>query len=102
MLFKAVFYGIDHRISLQWVDTNKVRNWFNHENRSYFIDRDAICQVVEKGSALKGIVECLYIEGNPVPLRSKADPYEITIAHRKELQSKATNKPKKGFWIFGR
>ena len=104
MLFKAVFYGPDHRISIRWVDTSKVQNWFSHEHRSYFIDRAAICQVVEKEGQLKGIVEALYIEGNPVPLRSTVDPYEITITHRKELQSAATNKPQSGFWskLLGR
>jgi hypothetical protein len=97
MLFRAVIYGIDHRINILWINPNS--NWFTCNNRSYRIDRKAVCQVVEKGGSLKGIVELLYVEGDPVPIGSDLDVKKITIEHLKERISESTNQPEKGNFL---
>jgi hypothetical protein len=104
-LFRAVVYSIDHSISIVWV--NAKGNWFSFRGRSYRKDRDAVCQVMEKGNRIKGIVESLYIEGNPLPLGSKLDVKTVTQEHLDEIIDEAGNKPVKSFLdtlkgIFGR
>jgi len=99
MLFRAVFYGVDRSISLEWVNTDILEGyWFKHKKRSYRLDREAICQVMEKGNRIKGTVEALYIEGFPLPLRSNLNVKTVTQEHLKETMSKAGNKPVKSFW----
>ena len=102
MLFRAVLYSIDNRISI--VYPNSKGNWFSYNGRSYRKDRKAICQVLDKNNVIKGVVESIYIEGNSIPLRSAMRNEEQILEHYKELVSYSTNKPKKGFWelIFGR
>jgi uncharacterized Zn ribbon protein len=94
MLFRAVIYSIDHTIHILWI--NNTGNWFNFAGRSYRKDRDAVCQVLQKGDQIKGIVESLYIEGNPVPMRSTLDVKKITKEHWDEKIAEAGNKPQKG------
>ena len=66
--FQAIFLGIDHSITNVWVDD--LGNWFNFRSRSYRKDRKAVKQLIRKGGQIKGIVEAIYIEGNPIPLGS--------------------------------
>ena len=102
MLFRAVIYSIDHSINLVWV--NVKGNWFNFRGRSYRKDRSAICQVMQKGNRIKNIVEAIYIEGDPIPLRSKLEVKKVTKDHWDALIAEAGNKPSKGFWaqLLGR
>ena len=102
MLFRAVLYSIDNRISI--VYPNSKGNWFSCNGRSYRKDRKAICQVLDKNNVIKGVMESLYIEGNSIPLRSELRNEEQILEHAKELISYSTNRPHKGFWeqIFGR
>jgi hypothetical protein len=100
MLFRAVIYSIDNLISIIYVNTQG--NWFNFRGRSYRKDREAVCQVLQKDHRIKGLVESLYIEGNPVPIRSILDVKTITKEHLDEIISKASNKPAKKFSLMGR
>lgn len=104
MLFRAIFYCVDRSISISWVDTSKIGNWFKFNQRSYRLDREAVAQVMEKGGRIKGTVEALYVEGYPLPLRSQLNVKSVTKEHELELQSKVGNKPKQSLWakITGR
>ena len=102
MLFRAVIYGIDHGINIMWL--TDAGNWFNFRGRSYRKDRNAVRQVIEKGNQIRGKVEAIYMEGNPLPIFSKLDVKAITKEHWDELVAKAGNNPNCGFWktIFGK
>lgn len=100
MSLRAVMFGVGHKIQNVWVPSEG--NWFNYNGRSYRKDRRAICKVVEKDGHLKGIVEAIYIEGNPIPLRSNLKPEDVTLEHLDELIAYSTNKPKKKLKLFGR
>ena len=92
---RAIIYSIDHGVSI--IYPSDKGNWFPFRGRSYRKDRKAICQVMEKGNQIKPIVEALYVEGNPVPLRSTLKSENVTLEHLEELVAEATNKPTKGF-----
>lgn len=96
MIFRAIIYSVDHGINILWIKNKE--NWFSFRGRSYRKDRDAVCQVMEKGSKIKGTVESLYIEGNPIPLRSKMNVKLATKEHWDSIIAEAGNKPSKSFW----
>lgn len=96
MLFRAVLLKLDHSIKLYWLETGS--NWFDANSRSYYKDGEAVCQVMEDGEQIRDIVEAIYVEGNPRPIRSRLDVAELTLSHLKELISKETNRPARSFW----
>jgi hypothetical protein len=102
MLFRAVIYDISHGINILWI--NNKGNWFNFRGRSYRKDMKAVRQVMTKGNQIKGTVEAIYIEGNPIPIFSKLDVKAATKEHWDSMIAKAGNKPQKGFWdmLLGR
>ena len=102
MLFRAVVYSIDHQINILY--PSEKGNWFSFRGRSYRKDREAVCQVMQRGNQIKGLVEALYVEGDPIPLRSSLDVEKCTKEHLDEIMSKAGNKiDERGFLarLFG-
>lgn len=91
MMYRAVIYTIDHGINIVWLKT--AGNWFSFRGRSYRKDSDATCQVMQKGNRIRGLVEAVYMEGNPLPLRSKLSAGVATMEHWNSLLSKSGNKP---------
>lgn len=98
MLFRAVIYSIDHSIDILWVKDQG--NWFNFNGRSYRKDRDAVCQVMEKNGHISNKVEAIYIEGNPLPLRSKLDQVDIIDEHIDLVSAQESAEVRKGFFDF--
>jgi hypothetical protein len=95
MQFRAVIYSADHGINILY--PGEKGNWFSYRGRSYRKDRKAVCQVLNSKQTVKGTVEALYIEGDPIPLRSDLDVITVTKEHLKEVMAKAGNKPSKSF-----
>lgn len=100
MLFRAVIYSIDHSIDIVWVKDRG--NWFNFNGRSYRKDRNAVCQVMEKDGHVNNKVEAIYIEGNPLPLRSKLDHVKVLDEHVDLVSAMESAEVKKGFSLFRR
>lgn len=96
MQFRAVIYAIDRSVAVVYDDGRA--NWFFHRGRAYRKDRDAVCQVVEPDKTIRGTVEAIYIEGNPVALRSSMTPQNITLEHVHEKLAESQNRPQKSFW----
>ena len=97
MLFRAVIRRIDKSINTVWIDTSKIVDWFNFNHRSYRLDLKAVRQVMGKDGRIKGTVEALYIEGNPLPIGSNLDAEDVTVEHAFKLISESVNRPSKGF-----
>lgn len=105
MQFRAVIYSIDTSINILWFKHKDLgQNWFTFNRRSYRLDREAVCQVLNKGNTIKGTVESLYVEGNPVPLRSELNSEDVYIEKYEEINSESVNNPQRSFWdiIFRR
>jgi hypothetical protein len=98
MLLRAIMLGMNHSINICYIDTKQ--NWFDFNNRSYFIDEEAVCQVMEKDQRIKNTVELIYYEGNPLPDRSKLTVEDTAFQHLLELTSRSVNNPAKSFWAW--
>ena len=95
MLFRAILLKLDHSIKNFYLETGS--NWFDANQRSYFKDSEAVCQVMTEGNQIRDIVEIILVEGNPLPIRSSLDVADVTVQHVKELISKESNRPGKTF-----
>jgi len=96
MLTRAVIYGLEHGISILWL--NQHGKSFSFKGELYAKDREAFTQVIEDENKISGIVESLYIEGDPIPLGSKMNPIDLLTEIMDESFSESTTKPHKGFW----
>ena len=94
-MFRAIIYNIEHGITILFPSSKG--NWFSFNGRSYRKDRKAVCQVMNKGNQIKSTVEAIYIEGNPLPLRSHLDAKTVTLEHIHDKFSEAANLPAKSF-----
>jgi hypothetical protein len=96
MIYRAIIVGIDNDFS--YLIVKNAGNWIDFQGRSYRKVQEANGQVTEKSGQVKGIVETIYFEGNPVPINCDLDPKEATLQIFKEVHSSAFAQPQTSLW----
>lgn len=96
MPFRAVIYNQDKSISL--IFPKFFGNWFFYRKGAYYLDLNAVCQVLDKGAKIKALREAVYIEGNPIPIRSNVNIEDISKENFQSKVDTAQNKPAVSFW----